>query len=167
ASVTKLFGDAQTDTVGQLLTDSMIVTVRSATTQPVVGATVTWTVVRGGSSSATSLTDAAGHSAVAYTLGTLVGTDSLRAQVGAASATFTASAVNGPATTLAISSGDAQTDTTDKALPLPFVVHATDTFGNSVAGTGVLFQRTAGIGALAADTVFTDGAGLASVGYPL
>ena len=50
---------------------SCVSTARSATTQPVVGASVTWTVVRGGSvSSASTLTDANGRSAVAYTLGT-------------------------------------------------------------------------------------------------
>jgi hypothetical protein len=168
ATVVKNFGDAQTDTVGRQLTDSFVVIVRSATTRPVVGTPVVWTVLRGGSTSDdTVFTDAAGRAAVVYTLGTVTGPDSVRAQAGAATTTFTATTLTGAATSLAIVSGDAQTDTAGLVLPLPFVVHATDAFGNAVAGTDILFARIAGTGTLADDTVTTDGLGNASVGYTL
>ncbi|HVX88312.1 MAG TPA: Ig-like domain-containing protein, partial [Gemmatimonadales bacterium] len=168
ATVAKTLGDLQADTVGRLLTDSLVVVVQSATSQPVAGTPVVWTVLRGGATSAdTAITDASGRAAVAYTLGTVPGTDSVRAQAGGASAVFTATVATGAATTLALVSGDAQTDTTDKTLPLPFVVRATDAFGNNVAGTAIAWSRSFGTGSLANDTVLTDGAGLASNAYTL
>jgi hypothetical protein len=168
ATVAKTFGDAQTDTVGRLLTDSMIVIVRSATAQPVVGVPVVWTVLRGGATSDdTVFTDVTGRAAVTYTAGTVAGTDSVRAQAGVIAATFTTNALTGSASILTLVSGSGQIDTIGKALPLPFVVHAADAFGNAVPGTFVQWAVAAGTGTLTADSSLTDGSGNASTNYIL
>ncbi|MEP6745420.1 MAG: hypothetical protein ABJB33_07960 [Gemmatimonadota bacterium] len=167
ATVSVVFGGGQTDTVGRTLTDSLIVLVRSATNQPVVGATVTWTVLRGGNTSAgTTPTSATGRAAVRYTTGTTPGTDSVQVQVGAQSTIIIAAVLTGAPSAIASLSGDAQSDTAGRTLPLPFVVHVTDAFGNDVNGALVAWNVVRG-GAPSADTVATGVNGQASVSYTL
>ena len=154
ATATKVLGDTQTAVVDTRLTDSLAVVVKSATAYPVVGAPVVWTVVRGGLATPdTAFTDVNGRAAIAYTLGTASGTDSVRAQAGAIAALFTATAQAAAPSAIGIVSGNAQVDTAHRVLPLPLVVAVTDTFGNPVTGAPVTFVRIAGHGTPAADTV--------------
>jgi hypothetical protein len=168
ATMAVVLGNAQSDTVGQPVTDSLAVTVASATAFPVAGTPVVWTVLRGGAvTSDTTLTDATGRAAVGYTLGTLAGIDSVRAQAGGASATFTATALAGAPTALAVVSGDAQADTVGFVLPNPFIVRAADAFDNPVTGAKVYWNVVSGSGTLSLDSSFTNGSGQAFTGYTL
>jgi adhesin/invasin len=168
ATMAIVLGNAQSDTVGRLLTDSLAVTVASATAFPVVGTPVVWTVLRGGVvTSDTTLTDSTGRAAVGYTLGTVTGTDSVRAQAGGTSAVFTANALTGAPAAIAVLSGDAQSDTTGLVLPNPFIVRVADAFDNPVAGTKVYWNVVSGGGDLAVDSSFTNGSGQTFAGYTL
>ena len=168
ASMAIVLGNAQSDTVGRLLTDSFAVTVASATAFPVVGTPVVWTVLRGGAvTSDTTLTDSTGRAAVGYTLGTVTGTDSVRAQAGGTSAVFTATALTGAPAAIAVLSGDAQSDTTGLVLPNPFIVRAADAFDNPVAGTKVYWNVVSGSGTLSVDSSFTNASGQTFAGYTL
>jgi hypothetical protein len=83
AQMTVVSGDNQSATAGQALPTPLTVAVTTAAGAPVVGDTVTWTIMTGtGSLSATSaVTDAAGHAAVNWTLGQETGTQSVLASV--------------------------------------------------------------------------------------
>ncbi|MBX7118120.1 MAG: Ig-like domain-containing protein [Gemmatimonadaceae bacterium] len=64
-------------------------------------------------------------------------------------------------------SGDGQSGTVLTALAAPFVVRATDAFGNGVAGVSVTWALTAGAGVVAAPGTTTDATGQASTGFTL
>ncbi|MEX2178395.1 MAG: hypothetical protein WD801_06775 [Gemmatimonadaceae bacterium] len=97
ASVTKFAGDAQTDTVLHTLPVAPTVTVLDAGGTPVAGETVTFSVASGAGAVITDsvkVTDAQGKATLgSWTLGTVVGPQSITARAGTASATFTATAV--------------------------------------------------------------------------
>lgn len=168
ATVAKTFGDLQTDTVARLLTDSLVVVVKSATNQPVVTGPVVWTILRGGSTSLdTSFTDVNGRTAVAYTLGTTSGSDSIQAKAGSIAAVFHQTALAGAPSQLLLVTGDNQTDTAGVLLATPLQVRAQDALGNDAPGATVVFTRLAGTGTLANDTLIGDATGLAATTYQL
>lgn len=71
---------------------------------------------------------------------------------------------------IAIASGNGQTDTAGKRLALPLVVRVSDASGIAVSGTPVIFTVTTGTGSFSgqtADTVVTDVQGHASVEFTL
>ena len=70
------------------------------------------------------------------------------------------------ASSIAIVSGNGQTDTVNKALALPFVVKVADQIGNVVSGVTVNWTHT-GRGALAGSTSTTGADGVASMSYTL
>src|SRR5438067_4845497 len=97
--------DAQSGTVGQALAQPISVHVADQNGASLAGALVTWTVVSGGGSvsQATSTADATGNATAAWTLGTAVGADSLRAALpSGASVTLSATASAGPVASLVI-----------------------------------------------------------------
>jgi hypothetical protein len=81
AHMTIVSGDGQHGTPGQALSTPLTVAVATADGAPVVGETVSWTMLNGsGTLSATSVvTDAAGRASVNWTLGTESGTQSVEA----------------------------------------------------------------------------------------
>jgi hypothetical protein len=109
AVIERSAGDAQQQAVDNLLTDSLVATVKLADGRAVEGATVTWTVgATAGSVSPTStLSRSTGIAKTSLRLGTAAGAVTVTASVsGLTPATFNAVAVPGPVETVAI---DAQT----------------------------------------------------------
>lgn len=138
----------------------------------VSGVAVRFEVTRGGGrlTGADAVTDANGlATAGAWTLGTLLGPNTVRASVptsaAVAGADFNAFALAGPATTMRAAVGDNQTGAAGSTLPFAPAVRVTDSFGNSVGGVQVTFSVGAASGSLASTTAVTDSAsGLAFAG---
>ena len=148
--------NAQVGTVGQALAAPIAVQVLAANGSPVAGVLVTWAIQSGGGSTsvATTKTDADGTATVAWTLGTIAGTDSLIASVdGATAIALFATANAGPAVALVKVSGDQQTVAAGSASQ-PLVVKAVDAYGNAVAGVTVAWIPENG-GVLGAQTSVT------------
>jgi adhesin/invasin len=153
----------QTGTVGQPLAQPISVQVTDQAGNPIIGVVVTWTVLSGGGSvsSATSTTDVNGDASVIWTLGTVAGTNTLRASIATgASADISAEGVSAAGSTMAITSGNPQTITLG-ATTAPMVVHVADQFGNAVAGATVTWTTTGGT--LSATSTTTDASGNAQV----
>lgn len=83
ALMTIVAGDGQTAIPGQALPIPLTVSLTTSAGDPVVGETVSWTIMSGtGTLSATSATtDAAGHSSANWTLGSETGTQSVQASI--------------------------------------------------------------------------------------
>ena len=87
-------GNNQTSGVGATLVTPLSVRVTDAGGAPVAGVQVTWAVIAGGGSvaPATSTTDSTGRAATVFTLGSVAGTQSVRASVASLTPTVTFSA---------------------------------------------------------------------------
>ncbi|MEO7083563.1 MAG: Ig-like domain-containing protein, partial [Gemmatimonadaceae bacterium] len=161
-AVVAVSGGGQTDTVKHALKNPFVVRVTDQFGNPVGGVTVTWSRIAGsGSLSGASSTSAAdGSASIGYTLGTVVGTETISASIlGGASTTFTAQAISAGASTLTTVSGSGQTGRVTQALAAPFVVKVTDDVGNPVAGATVTWAATNGT---IAATTTTDATGQSS-----
>lgn len=160
-------GSLQTGTVGQAAPESLVVEVVDQFGNPVTGAIVTWAVTAGGGSvSAPSVaTDALGRAAVAWTLGSLVGTQRATAAVANLAGPpleFVATALTGAAAQIVLVSGNAQSDIVGTPLADPYVVRVTDAFGNPVAGVGIIWGVTSGGGSITPLAALTNASGLDS-----
>jgi hypothetical protein len=162
-------GDLQVDSVGLAVANPFVVRVTDDAGLPVPGATVTWTRTAGtgAPAAATSVSDASGLARLAYTLGTTLGADTVRASLtgvatAAATVQFTTRAISRAASAIAVVSGDAQAAAVLGTLAGPLVVRVTDSFGNPVAGASVTWSAAvAGSAALAPATALTDANGTA------
>jgi adhesin/invasin len=135
----------QTGVVGQPLAQPISVQVTDVLGNPIVGTTVTWTVLTGGGSvaSATSTTDANGNASVIWTLGPNPGANTLRASIATgASADISATGV-AAAGGMTIVSGNNQSIGLS-ATSLPLIVHIADAAGNPVAGVTVTWTTSGG-----------------------
>ncbi|MHC4822139.1 MAG: CARDB domain-containing protein, partial [Planctomycetota bacterium] len=151
--VAAVSGDGQTGTVGQALSQPLVVTSVDQGGFPVPGATVTFTVGSGGGSVtvAEATTDAQSLASTVWTLGTTSGVQNLTAAIpGAGSSTrlLSATAMAGPPAALEKVSGDGQTIPAGAAAFQPVIVKLTDAFGNGVIGGSVSFAVTAGNGSV-------------------
>lgn len=165
--ITKSAGDGQSAVVGKTLTTDPQVRITDAQNNPFSNIDVTFTVLSGGGriTSGTTTTDGGGYATVgSWTLGTTSGANTLRAQAGSLSTTFTATGTVGPAAMLAISAGDEQTAAASTAVTIAPAVLVTDTYGNPVAGVVVTFAIESGGGSVTAATPTTDASGIATVG---
>ena len=156
-------GDQQTGVAGAALANPIVVSVLDQNGNAVAGATVTWTIIgaSGSVSSPTSTSNAAGEASVVWTLGTTAGADSLQASLpNGANVILTATGTAGPATTLAMVSGDLQI-VVFPGTSAPMVVLLTDANGNPVANATINWASS--IGGLSAASTTTDAAGQASV----
>ena len=162
-------GDAQTATVNTAVPVKPTVLVRDQFNNPVPGAAVTFSVTGGGGSvnPVTGVaTDGGGKARVtSWTLGTVAGANTLRAQVtGVAPLTFNATGTPGAPAATSKTAGDTQTVTVNTAVPVRPTLRVTDQFGNPVESVTVTFAVASGGGGLSGSTKKTDGAGLAAVG---
>jgi hypothetical protein len=162
-------GNNQTGDVNTLLPKKLIVRVTS-NGNPVGGAPITFTVKTGGGtlSNVDPQTGAAGYATAEWTLGALVGTQTVEASTpGATAVTFTATA-NGQAPTIQLSivSGNNQTAYINTQLPQRLVVRVTSN-GNPLAGAAVSFTVKTGGGSLANVNAQTDGSGQAGADWTL
>jgi hypothetical protein len=166
--ITKVSGDAQSGTVGQAVTQPLIVEVDDSTAHPINGATVTFAVTTGTGSlgTATPTTNAAGQAQTTWTLGTTAGSQAVSASAGGGSTpvSFTATAGPGAAASVAKQSGDAQSTTTGATLPTAPAVILKDAFNNARPGVAVTFSVAAGNGAITGASQTTNASGVATVG---
>jgi hypothetical protein len=175
ASIAKVSGDNQTGTVGQPLSQSLVVIVKDQFNNVVSGAPLNVTVTGGGGSvnPPNPTTGSDGQASTSLTLGTVSGTGNNTVRVSittGANVVFTASANPGPPATIAATSGNNQGGTAGQPLANPFVATVTDQYGNPVAdGTVVTFTTALATGAYfgtpSANSVTTTTiAGVASTG---
>lgn len=165
---TQLFvdaGDGQTATAGTPVATAPRVQVLDQFDNAVPGATVTFAVAGGGGATtgATPATDAGGLATVgSWTLGPVVGANSLDASVVGIGApvTFSATGTTGPAALMSIDGGNSQTGTVGQALATAYTVQVTDVNGNPVSGTTVSWAESDN-GTITSSSV-TNGSGIAS-----
>jgi hypothetical protein len=161
AKITPISTQTLTGVVGQAVTAPPSARVTDAFDNPVPGATVNVSATNGGQVGGTLTSDASGVVTLSsWTLGTVKGVNVVTLTVGAASTTFTATAVPDVAAGVRVASGNAQSALAGTALPLPVKLSAVDRFGNAVdtppnqivtfsvaTGGGALSSTTAGPGA--------------------
>ena len=158
-SLSIVSGNTQTDTVGQLLVEPLVVRAEDQGGTAVSAVSIEFSVRQGGGSlSETSATSGGdGEASTSWTLGTTSGTQNVTALIegsGSATANFSATATPGPATAFSKESGDQQVGKNNRALPEPVVAAVKDTFGNGIVGIPVTFSVTDGGGSISpADSV--------------
>ena len=160
-------GDAQTATVGAALANPIRVMVMQGGS-PVVGATVTWSVLTGGGNvTPGGVTGADGNATATWTLGTTAGAQTARATVAGASGspqTFTATAQAGPADNLTIELGNPFTGVVGTTAANALGVFVRDEYGNAVSGTTVTWSVESGTATLSAATSNSNASGSARIG---
>jgi len=162
-------GSNQQGTVGQVLPNPLVVRVQDAAGNIIAGVPITWQVTSGGGvlEEVDAQTDAGGLARGVYKLGTLPGTNFVRASVnGALFVDFKSTASAGPPADMDAVSGDHQTAAPGTVLA-PFTVRVTDEFGNTLPGVTVHWSIQQGGGTLSQATATTDNSGRASVTYQL
>ena len=146
-SIVAISGSGQTDTVRKSLAP-LVARVADQFGNAVSGIMVSWSRSAGdGSLGGNSSTTAAdGRATMTYTLGNVVGEESVTASVSgvASPATFTFHALAAAPATIAAVSGNAQTARVGTALATPFVVKVGDDVGVPVAGATVNWTATNG-----------------------
>lgn len=160
AAMAVLSGNGQSATVGTALAAPLVVKVRDTFGNLVAGATVKWQVLSGSGTLAAlvSTSDASGHASVAYKVGNVPATETVKATLDGTSitATFTATATLGPAAAIAIVSGNGQTGEEGSVLAAALVVQVKDALGNLVPGAPVTWAVTSSNATLAQATTATD-----------
>ena len=161
-------GDAQVDTVGRPLPDSLVVEVTDPEGRQVEGVEVVF-IAPAGSTLApndTVFTGADGLAAIQYTLPTASGPQSIEARATpvtpttSLTATFSAIAEPEQATTLLLLGGDKREAEVQTALPESLAVGAVDRFGNGVPGVSVSWSASEG--SVSPEVVITDADGRAA-----
>jgi hypothetical protein len=157
-------GDAQAGTAGQPLPDSLVVRVLDQLKQPVAGGVVNWKVMSGGGSVSqrATTTDAQGYARTAWTLGTLLGAQTVRAAGVGGTVVFSATASEMGAPRLEKVSGDSQSATAGQKLADPLVVRAVDASGRPLRGIKLNWRVLAGGGSVLRGVGRTDAEGKAS-----
>ena len=166
AAILKVDGDGQTAIAGSVAAESLVVQVVDANNTGVPGIAVTWTILSGGGTVATSsaTTNASGLVAAAWTLGVVAAPNTVRAAAGGFNTTFAATGVAGPPVSLSKQAGDNQVAPTATAVPINPAVRAADANGNPVSGVMVGFTVTGGNGSIAQANAFTNTQGVATGG---
>lgn len=172
AQIVKSLGDNQTDTVGQQMPGSIVITVADSTGHPVGNVSVGFTVTMGGGSvtTASTTTSAIGQASTFWRLGTATGVNQVTASAATGTSTpvvFTATAVAGKPKSVQILSGNAQTGPAGTVLANPVVVLVHDTFSNPVSGAVVQYAITNGGGKVTQPTATTNVSGLSSMTWTL
>ena len=171
AKLSVLAGAPPQTGAGETLSDSLRVRVADTYGNPVPGIEVQWTPAAndGTLSAARDTTDARGESAVRWTVGTQVGSDTARASVSTLSqpALFTTAILASVPVALVRGAGDAQRGGAGTALATPLTVKVQDRFGNGVRDATVVWTVTAGGGSLAAASSRTAADGTASAVWTL
>jgi Big-like domain-containing protein/invasin-like protein len=162
-------GNNQTDTVGATLAVPYTVLVTDRAANPVAGVTVTWGVSGGGTITPSSISSAGGIAGATRILGTAAGAQGATATAAGLAGSpvaFTATATSGGAKNIALSAGDAQTDTIGATLATPLSVLVTDAASNPVSGVTVNWAGTGGA-SVSAPSSLTNGSGIASIALTL
>jgi len=160
-------GDGQSATVNTAVTTPPAVRVLDELGNPMVGETVTFTVVAGGGSvpGASASTDATGlATAGAWTLGTTTGANRLRASSGALNAEFEAMGTTAGPASINMVIGDGQSAPVVSPVSISPSVRLEDEFGNPVEGRRVTFSPAQASGTVTGAAPNTDATGTAAVG---
>jgi hypothetical protein len=163
-------GNGQTATVGTAVAIPPSVIVRDGSSNPVSGVSVTFAVATGGGSATgtAATTDGSGIATVgSWTLGTVAGTNTLTATaagLAGSPVTFTATGTPGPATQIAVYSGNGQSAPVGTAVVAPPTVIVKDALNNPVFGVSVTFAVATGGGSATGLAATTNASGLAAVG---
>lgn len=167
--LSKVSGDGQTGTAGEMLASPLIVEVRDALGSPIAGTTVVFAVMQGGgslgSTSVATATD--GRASTSFTTGpTAGGPQTVSASIAASSISvlFTATTVAGPATSIGMAAGNNQRAAAGSAVPVRPAVLVRDTNANPVVGVAVEFEVVSGGGSLTGGSRVTGANGRAEVG---
>jgi hypothetical protein len=169
--IAKQAGDGQTATVTTALAPYQVL-VTDVDGAPKAGVTVSWRVVLGGGvvDPASVVTGADGLASTVATLGTVAGTQSVRASVSGYSGSpvaFLSTGTAGPAAALVKVGGDNQTAVGGTALASLTMVEAQDQFANSVAGVTVNWAVAAGDGTVSSASTITGADGRTAVTWTL
>jgi hypothetical protein len=173
--LSKIGGDEQIGTVGEVLPDPLIVRVVSASGQPVPGQAVAFVLPEGETGRLdpdTAVTNSSGDALSSWVLGNEPGAHQVEARLVSELADppaelFQASARAAPPDTLRALSALVQPGRRGETLEDPLVVIAVDRFGNPVAGINVGWAVTAGEGEVSEAQTATGADGTASVLWTL
>ena len=138
--------------VGTSLADSIAVRVTDSTGRGLGDVPVQWTALDGGTIEVRDpRTDSTGHSRIRWTLGSKVGVQRVRAQVGSTAAgraiapvVISARALAGGAADVLVVSGDRQTAPAGSPLKKAIVVRVVDSLGNGVSNIPLVLSLSAG-----------------------
>lgn len=151
ARITPITNAALTDTVGQLLSDSLVVEVTDPGGRPVSGVEVSFTLPAGSVAEPGNqvLTGSDGRAAIAYTLGPVAGEQTIQAAAPIvpeenAVATLRVSALPDVPQLLRMFDGDSQSAQVNTVLTDSLAVRAEDRFGNGVPGIEVTWEANGG-----------------------
>jgi hypothetical protein len=147
ASIVIVSGNGQTDTVRKTIAP-LVVRLTDQFGNPISGAVVAWTRSSGSGALAgpTSPTNADGRASMMYTLGGVVGAESVTASVAGISShpVFNLQAIAAAPTTIVALSGNSQSARVGAPLGAPLVVRLTDDAGSPVAGAIVSWTASNG-----------------------
>ena len=159
--------------VGTSLSDSIAVRVTDSTGRGLGDVPVQWTALDGGTIEVVDArTDSTGHSRIRWTLGSKVGVQRVRAQVGSTAAgraiapvVLSARALAGGAADVVVVSGDRQTAPAGSPLKKAIVVRVVDSLGNGVSNIPLVLSLSAGT---VPDTIpRTDSTGAAQIRWTM
>jgi hypothetical protein len=155
-----------TGTAGLTLADAPTFSVKDGDGHILGGVAVTVAVTAGGGTltGAPSTTTADAPTSIGtWTLGRTAGPNTVTVTVGSLTPlVITVTGVAGPAASVAVVSGDAQSALAGTALPAALTAQVRDQFGNGVAGRSVTFSVSAGGGSISPASAVTDASGNAS-----
>ena len=171
ATLSIVSGSGQTAPTGSTLSAPLVVLVADQNGAPVVGETVTWTVVSGGGiiTPPQSTTGNDGHATATLRLGTTAGTNRVEASLGniqPVEFVATATAAGLP-NALLIISGNNQIGSPGAPLPDSLRVLLVDQFGNGVSGVAITWSPATGSGTVSPTTSTTDANGFAATRWTL
>lgn len=160
-------GNNQTAAAGTDLAAAPAVLVTDGAGNPVSGVAVTFSVTAGGGSlqGANVSTGPNGVAAASkWTLGAVVGTNTVKAAAGALEVTFTATGTVGAPAKLVVAGGNHRTGVVAAPIDSSPAVKVLDAFDNPVPGLAVTFAVATGGGTISNPNPVSDAAGVARLG---
>jgi len=169
--VTRVAGDAQTDTVTKQLGTDLIAQINDRLGNAMSGVMVDFAVSAGGGTvmPMSGMTNMMGQVTTQWTLGTTAGSHTVTATpaTGSGSASFTATAQADVADSVMEVSGDGQLGVVGGSLADPLIARVVDHYGNGVAGHAVTFTPGASSGTVNPTSTATNAAGEATTVWQL
>lgn len=160
-------GDGQTGFVGSTLDESVLVRVTDEAGNPIDGIQVQFAPHAGSAEPPSATTDPEGTASSRWTLGPLTGPQTMDIRIAAGAALdVSATAVPGPASSLAVVGGEGQVGQRGSSLPAPIAVQAQDSYGNPVPDVTVSFAAS-GSGSVSPAEALTDQEGLVEAVWTL
>jgi hypothetical protein len=163
-------GNVQADSISSPLPSPLVVMAADANGNPIVNATINWTVSSHGGTldSAITTTDANGLAQVTWTLGSAAASDTVTATLtGLTPVVFTATTLAGAADSVVKVSGDLQAGAVGTALTDSLDIRVADRFGNPVIGQSVVWAVPVGGGSVSSTTTTTDANGRSAVQWTI